>query len=227
MKWLDRLKKNVAVALLPEVCPYCERAIDKEECACRWCRKKFPKLAYTRYAYGGYLTAAPFPYSGKYADAVQRFKFHDRACYARALAVQIVEAVLEICEDKSFDMVCCVPMHPKDQEDRGYNQAELLARECAEIMGLPYVDALEKFKRNRPQHRTKGRGRKDNVHGVYRLIRKDVAGKHVLLIDDIITTGFTLGECARMLAKGGCRRVTCAVVCTVTTERQEEDDDDW
>ena len=50
MKWLDRLKKNVAVALLPEVCPYCERAIDKEECACRWCRKKFPKLAYTRYA---------------------------------------------------------------------------------------------------------------------------------------------------------------------------------
>ena len=89
------------------------------------------------------------------------------------------------------------------------------------------VDALEKFKRNRPQHRTKGGGRKKNVHGVYRLIRKDVAGKHVLLVDDIITTGFTLGECARMLAKGGCRRVTCAVVCTVTTERQEDEEDDW
>lgn len=221
MKWLDRLKKSVTAAFLPEVCPYCERAIDKEECACRRCRQQFPKMAYTRHAYGGYLTAAPFPYSGVYAKAVQRFKFFDRACYARAFAAQIVMAVLETCEDKSFDLVCCVPMHAQDLENRGYNQAELLARECAAIMGLPYVDTLEKFKRNRPQHRTKGNGRKENVHGVYRLTGEDVKGRHVLLIDDIITTGFTLGECSRVLAKGGCRRVTCAVLCTVTTERQD------
>ena len=225
MKWLDRLKKNVAIAFLPEVCPYCERAIDRNEYACVRCAKKLPKMAYRRYAQGGFLCAAPFPYSGVYAKAVKRFKFNNRGCYAKALAAQIVMALLEIAGDDSFDLVCCVPMHPTDKEARGYNQAELLARECAEIMGLPYVEALEKIKRNNPQHTMKGRERAKNVHGVFRLCSEEVQGRHVLLIDDIITTGHTLGECARILAKGGCRRITCAVVCTVTTEHHEDEED--
>ena len=172
-------------------------------------------MCYKRFACGGYPCAAAFPYEGAYARAVRCLKFHDRTDYAKPLAAQIVHAILETLDDKSFDLVTCVPMHKKERARRGYNQAELLARECAEMMGLPFAEVLEKFKRTKPQHKTNAKERMLNVRGVFRMIdRESVKGKHVLLIDDIITTGNTLGECAKNLSQGKCRFVSCAVVCT-------------
>ena len=117
-------------------------------------------------------------------------------------------------------------MHKKDKARRGYNQAELLARECAEIMGLPYVETLEKFIRTKPQHKAKFQDRIHNVRGAFCLIDRDlIRDKHVLLIDDIITTGNTLGECAKNLYWGKCRFVSCAVVCTTVGRNMEKNAD--
>ena len=216
MSFFKKIKKSAAEAFYPAVCPYCDKVIAKGSYACKECSAKLPEISYKKFAIGGYICSAAFPYEGNYARAVKRFKFGNRGDYARPLAFQVVNAVLDIIEDKSFDLVTCVPMHKVDKRKREYNQAELLARECAEIMGLPYLDTLEKIKRNNPQHKTKGKDRGKNVRGVFRVIDKNlVAEKHILLIDDIITTGHTLGECSAMLSKAGCKKISCAVVCTV------------
>ena len=100
--------------------------------------------------------------------------------------------------------------------ERGYNQAELLAKECAKIMNMPYCDTLEKIRENREQHSIKASERAKNVKGVYSIIDKElVRDKKILIIDDIITTGNTLGECSGMLVKSGCNSVDCAVLCAV------------
>lgn len=82
-------------------------------------------------------------------------------------------------------------------------------------MALPFEPVLEKYRSNAPQRTLNRSRRMKNVRGVFR-IRKShsVTGKRYLLIDDVITTGSTLGECARVLKTGGCSEVCCAVLCT-------------
>ena len=226
MKLSKFLKERVGYSFYPVRCPYCDRVIEQNDIACRDCAAELPDILFKRYANGGHICAAALPYADKYAAAVRRMKFYNRADLIKPLAAQVVQAVLGIIEDKSFDLVTCVPMHEKDRKQRGYNQAELLAMECAEIMELPFAETLEKFKRNRPQHQTSGLEREKNVRGVFRLIDgAQVKGKHVLLIDDIITTGSTLGECARILYKGKCRFVSCAVICTTVNSYPQKSAD--
>ena len=220
MNVFKKILRFSAVALFPSRCPYCNKVIPDTECACKSCRGQFPEVCCTRYAIGGFLCASPFSYNGVYAKTVKKLKFHNRGDLAKPLAMQIVRAVSEIHGELRFDLVTCVPMHYKDKRARGYNQAELLARECAQIMELPYLDTLEKVKRNNPQHKTRGRDRAKNVHSVYAL--KDiesVRGRNILIIDDIITSGNTLGECARILSKGKCAEIRCAVVCTTVENK--------
>ena len=114
-----------------------------------------------------------------------------------------------------FDYITCVPMHKEQKLNRGYNQSELLAKECADLMRTKYIHSLEKYKKNQVQHTLSGAERRKNVKGVYRPINKEMLkGKRVLLIDDIITTGSTLAECTKILSKCGCSDICCAAVCS-------------
>lgn len=214
---IKRLKNNLKDILFPVRCPYCQCVIDKNEYACDKCKKLFPTVSFKRYSAGGYLCAAAFPYDGVFAASVKRFKFSNRGGYAKQLAFPIAQSILETHKISDFDVITCVPMHKTLLKKRRYNQAELLARECAEILNIPYADTLEKYKMNKAQHSIKAAEREKNVRGVYRALdRNFLQGKSVLIIDDIITTGHTLGECSRILMKSGCKYVACAVLCTVT-----------
>ena len=214
--FIDKLKESVKDILFPVRCPYCETVILKTEYACENCKKQFPSPAIIRYAVGGYKCTSPFPYDGIFKKAVKKFKFGNKGGYAKQLAFPMVQSILESYPSVNFDLITCVPMHKKRLTERGYNQAELLARECAKIMNIPYFDTLEKFKENREQHSIKASERAKNVKGVYRIIDKElVRDKNILIIDDIITTGHTLGECVGILVKSGCNSVNCAVLCSV------------
>lgn len=214
--FINKLKESIKDILFPVRCPYCESVISKTEYACEDCKKKFPSPAIIKYAVGGYKCTSPFPYDGIFKKAVKKFKFGNKGGYAKQLAFPMVQSILESYQGVNFDLITCVPMHKKRLRKRGYNQAELLARECAKIMNIPYCDTLEKFKENREQHSIKASERAKNVKGVYRIIDKElVCDKNILIIDDIITTGHTLGECAGTLIKSGCNSVNCAVLCSV------------
>lgn len=213
---IKRFLSFTADMFFPARCPYCDKVIESAQYACDDCRKNFHEVPVTLYIEGGYRCVAPFLYKDSFAEAVKRFKFTDCAQYAKALAFAIVTALGSSGADLSFDYVTCVPMHKEQKIKRGYNQSELLAKECADLMRTKYIDALEKFRKNKVQHSLSGAERRKNVKGVYRPVNsEELKDKRILLVDDIVTTGSTLAECTKILSRSDCREICCAAVCSV------------
>lgn len=102
-------------------------------------------------------------------------------------------------------IVTSVPMWNHKKRERGYNQAELIARELAKKWGLEYADTLERIRETRPMYGLSKSERKENVGGAFVVSKKlnaksfKLAGLKVLLVDDVWTTGATMGECAKVL----------------------------
>ena len=113
-----------------------------------------------------------------------------------------------------FDTVTWVPVSKKREHERGYDQARLLAKATAKALGLPLTPTLHKQRNTQPQSGTGDAAkRRANIAGAYRMkTGADVTGKRILLMDDIVTTGATLSECARVLGKAGAEQVVCATV---------------
>ena len=215
---MSRIFRFISAAFFPEHCPYCGIPVKVDEPACAECKKQFPKTINEGFAMGGYPFAAPFSYTGIFANAVKSFKFRQRVDCTEKLAKQIAAAVNEAYKDISFDIITCVPMYKKQIKARGYNQSKLLAVKLSKISGIPYKDLLIKHKENEPQHSLLRRQRRKNVKGVYQALNTGIIkGHNILVIDDIITTGYTLGECCRILTKAGAKKICCAAICAKNT----------
>ena len=108
-----------------------------------------------------------------------------------------------------FDILTWVPVSRFRKFTRGYDQVELLAEVVGRELGMEPVSTLQKVRNNRPQSRIIGAAmRRANVLGAYRIQDPDlVSQKRVLLLDDIVTTGATAGECARILLTAGAAEV--------------------
>lgn len=123
----------------------------------------------------------------------------------------VAHRILGECEElwMGTEVVVPVPLHPKKKRQRGFNQAELIARELARIKGVSFAkDALEKIRMTPAQTSLVAEERKRNVRGVFRLHKKGkIEGKAVLLVDDVYTTGSTIRECSLVLRKGGAKEV--------------------
>ncbi|MGN0453434.1 MAG: ComF family protein [Ruminococcus sp.] len=216
---LHRLKLLIASVFFPERCPYCNKVIKVGECACENCKESFPQKAYRTYAIGGYDTVSVFPYSEPYSTAVKHFKFRGRRQYSHAFALKMAEAFRKEYNEKDFDLITYVPLHPKRYRERGYNQCEYLARELSYLLDIPAAEALIKTRHTQPQHEVKAEKKSENVKGTYRVCDKSlVKGKRILLIDDIITTGNTLGECAKTLSSKGAEDVACLTYALTTVK---------
>ncbi len=128
----------------------------------------------------------------------------------------------------NFDCVTAVPLNPVRQKERGYNQSLLIAHELSEITRIPLYEHLLVRTRNTPsQTKLSREERKQNVREAFGLNQK-VEGLRILLIDDVITTGSTLNECARILRDGGAAHITIAAMATPTdffqSDRTDLDD---
>src|SRR5204862_7640393 len=114
-------------------------------------------------------------------------------------------------DDKALaaDLIIPVPLSGRNQRDRGYNQAALLARHIGAYVGLPVAEVLRRPHAARPQSLTQdAAARRRNVEGAFALRRSaSIDGHRVLLIDDVATTGATLDACARVLRSAGAKRV--------------------
>lgn len=106
---------------------------------------------------------------------------------------------------EGVDAIIPVPLTRRRRWQRGYNQSEMLARGIREVTGLPILtDVLKRTSFKGSQTKKNQWERRENVDGVFRLVRPDdIRGKHILLIDDIITTGATIVACADELCKAG------------------------
>lgn len=201
--------------MYPQRCPYCNCVVEHNMIQCETCAKQIPKCYFQNFAKGGYPCYSPFFYNGIFATAVKRFKFKGYRQNSAQLAVPLAASIMEQKGDVKFDLVTYVPMHPSRERKRGYNQSKLLARDVSKLIGVECADLLKKVKNNREQHKCKTSvERRDNVKGVFALAdNQSVKGKNILVIDDILTTGYTLGECCRILSKAGGKIIQCATLC--------------
>ena len=106
----------------------------------------------------------------------------------------------------SFDLILSVPLHPSRLRSRGYNQSDEWARGLSATVGIPCVGGVLKRLRNTRTQTTRSRlSRWENVRDVFAVTNEGmVAGKKILLVDDVVTTGATLEACGRALLEAGC-----------------------
>ena len=201
--------------LFPPKCVLCRKLLKSGEIdLCRECRADAPEYAGKKINIRFLDSfAAVWYYEGNVRRSLLRFKFYNArsygVSYGRILAMRLQREYPD-----GFDMLTWVPVSRLRKLRRGYDQVELLAKAVGRELGLSPVPTLKKIRNNRPQSRMKDpAARKANVLGAYRLLEAaDVSGKRVLLLDDILTTGATAGECARMLRMAGAKEVHCAAV---------------
>ena len=205
----------LAELLFPPKCVLCGAVLKNGETdLCRVCRVDAPEYP-NRKIKLQFLDSfvAVWYYEGNVRRSLLRYKFHNKRSYSlsygRILAMKLLEESPE-----GFDMLTWVPVSRLRRLRRGYDQVELLADAVGKELGIPPVSTLKKIRNNRPQSRLKSaEARRANVLGAYRTVEAvSVKGKRVLLLDDILTTGATAGECARMLLSAGAKEAHCAAV---------------
>jgi ComF family protein len=152
-------------------------------------------------------------YEGALRSLIHLFKYSGMRPLAGPLA-QYLEKAISV--DEAFDAVVAVPLYWRKKWDRGFNQAELLARLVAKHRGIPLINALRRKRATDTQAGLASAGRRRNVAGAFVLrANQNLAGKKILLIDDVMTTGATAGACAAVLKRGGAKSISLLTLARV------------
>ncbi len=216
MRWKEWIRPLLD-ALYPPKCAFCRRILEKENSGiCSACRSKLPMIPKencsrhfgTEHGRAVGRCYSPLYYDPFVRESFLRYKFYGLVSYAAPYSHLMAECIRE--EAENFDLITWVPLGRRRHRKRGYDQAELLARGISVVLGLDAVQLLYKNKNNKAQSRTgNAEDRSRNVRGVYSLNGSpDLHGKHILLVDDIITTGATLSECRDVLLRSGAEEVS-------------------
>ncbi len=210
MKWLGSL-------LFPSVCPGCGAWLKPQACWCASCERCFwePRLLNGSRQPGGLDGCyALCRYDGAIRQVVRDMKFHG-ICPERDCFSPLLEKAPWPEEWRTAQLAVPIPLSEKRRKERGFNQTERIFRPWAEAAGYIWLDALQKIKDIPPQSGLSQRERRVNVKNAF-AAAKDVvlAGKHILLVDDIYTTGSTMKEAAKILKKEKAAAVTGLVLCS-------------
>lgn len=211
------LLNKILSLLFPPKCVLCGKLLaDNETDLCHSCRihtAEFTKSSRKISFVAGWTSL--WYYGDVVRDSLLRFKFSNRrsygTVYGRLLAMKLLSKPL--CE---YDLLTWVPVSRKRQRQRGYDQVSLIARSLGRELGTPAVCVLRKHRHTPPQSGiTDASQRRANILGAYTVEDPTaVRGKRILLVDDIITSGATVSECARTLLTAGAKEVWCVCVAT-------------
>jgi ComF family protein len=190
--------------LSPARCAACGRRVEWRSVFCPPCARSLEP------APGGPVRA-PFAYGGALSQAITRFKYEDCPHLARPLGQLLLRLVPEL-RAEGIDRVVPVPLHPARLAERGFNPPALLARPVARALGAGWSPTgLRRIRDTPRQAQLDRRLRLVNVQGAFEA-REAFGGEHVLLVDDVSTTGATLRVCAGALRAAGAERVTGLVL---------------
>ena len=193
---------RVKIEFIPEPhCSGCGRTLGQAGLRCVHCSGDY--FNYDRL----YAACA---YSGVMKELLHRYKFNGRKALKDFFSHLLFEATQRCLPMENFEAVIAVPADPAHLKERGFNQALLIARPLAKKLGLPHLsDCLKRHPSRSSQWRLGKNERKTNVENQFYVL--DIAAirdKKIVLIDDIVTTGHTVSECARVLKIAGARHVT-------------------
>lgn len=159
-------------------------------------------------------------YEGTLRKLIHLFKYSGMRRLAQPLGALLSDALPR---DRQFDLVTAVPLHWRRRWQRGFNQSELLGKAIAHARGIPTAKILRRGSATRAQAGLSNAQRRENVAGAFRA-RRRVPGLRILLIDDVMTTGATLGSCARALKKAGAKSVAVLALARVDRRFLEQAD---
>ena len=207
---------NLLNLFFPNLCKICKRPlVEGEEQICLKCLCDLPHTGYHQQANNPveqlfigknrieYATAyLRYEKGGKVQSLIHSLKYHDNKELGYLLGRQIAR---ELQADHSpictVDLLIPVPLHPRKKRQRGYNQSEWIARGLNTLLKLPIdTTSLRRTKETETQTHKQTYDRWLNMQNIFSVVDREVlAGKHILLIDDVITTGSTIGACAEAL----------------------------
>lgn len=231
---LDPLRA-LASLFYPPLCAVCSEPIESERYLCGGCQAKAPRIkppfcTKCSEPFPGSITevfacancahrtlhfeaaVSAFRSRGVVRKILHEFKYSRQQHLKHPIADWLAETLVDPrLQGRRFDVIVPVPLHPARKRERGFNQAELLA-ELLSVRGrVPMHDVLQRIRYTTTQTAFDRAERMENLHNAFRLRRNaDVRGSRVLLIDDILTTGSTLSECARVLKVSGALSVHAA-----------------
>ena len=209
--------------LFPNKCILCGKILEKNETdLCHSCRVDSPECP-VRKQKRTFLDSwvAIWYYKGYIRSSILRFKFgrakHYAHGYGRILAMKLAAEYPE-----GFDVLTWIPISPIRKFFRGYDQVERLAMAVGRELQMKPQRTLRKIRHNRPQAGIHGSAeRRANVLGVYRMEKNaDVRDKRILLLDDVMTTGATAGEAARILLTAGAKEVHLGCIAAAHSDRK-------
>ncbi|MBE6787737.1 MAG: ComF family protein [Ruminococcaceae bacterium] len=227
--------KVIANSLFPNKCISCGEIVENDDFLCDYCyelleridllkickrcgrNKKDCECKYRVFHFNGCV--APFENKDIARKSMYKFKFSKNMRTADFFGFEMAKAVETIYKEIDFDYITFVPMHFLKRLKRGFNQSQILANKLSRILGIPLRDDLLNVKFSFcSQHDLDYKQRYENAKKLYKYKRK-IAGKTVLLVDDIKTTGASLDACAKQMILAGAQNVYC--VTGLITKRKE------
>jgi ComF family protein len=198
--------KSLGNALFPVSCAFCGVALYSDIPTCNGCRNDLPALAGVQPTIAP-LTAVvtPFEYAFPVDAAVKAMKFRRKMFYVPAFAHLLMASFPDLPDD--IDALLPMPLHWRRHAVRGFNQAAEIARPIQKVTGLPLVNNVIRHRSTPYQSGLTASQRKRNLANAFR-VKGRVDCKHVLIIDDVITTGETCRQLAKVVLDAGARQVS-------------------
>lgn len=216
-KWFSKLMD----CFYPPHCVFCGKVISSGKQVCNQCIHEIKPINSVKRIKlvncGKTISCVvPYAYQNHVKNSIIQFKFHNKRKFSEYYAEKMAELIMSSYKALHIDVVTSVPISNDRLKIRGYNQSELIAVELVKLLNLQYKPLLIKKAENKEQHKLSMREREKNVKGVYQAINLNlIQGKTILVIDDIVTTGATLSECAKELFQANAKEVFCAAVAQV------------
>lgn len=205
--------------LFPSRCMICRKPlpVGKKTC-CDGCREELLRQECMLEGKCFSCCAVSLRYEDGVRESILRFKFRGQSGYATEFG-RILAGTVDRTLSGRYDLITWIPVSPQRLKKRGYDQAMLLAMAAALELGDVAVETLKKPVDNPAQSGLTEAQRRDNVRGAYTVPDRElVAGKRILLIDDVVTTGATLEEASRVLLEAGAKEVLAAALAHPTEE---------
>ena len=216
--------------LFPAKCPFCQRILEEPQAPlCPDCQPKLPWLTGRAGERKVDFTAgccSPLAYREQVPEAVRRYKFVGVRAYGKPFAQLMAQCVRDH-DLGPVDALTWAPLSQKRLRERGYDQARLLAEYVGKELSIPVCPTLVKTRHTAPQSELEGESaRRANALNAYGLLPgAEVRGKRLLLVDDVVTSGATLSECARMLLLSGAESVWCVTLAQARTDEKSGKND--
>jgi len=194
--------RSIIDFIFPPLCYACEGKIT-DKIVCEECWDEMLSLTLNEpKVYYGYKVYSVFSYEGKVESLLRNLKYSGY----RIIAEKFAEYMAALISDESVDYIVPVPLHPARERERGFSQTEILAKAISKHLNKPVIKPIFRHKYTKPQALLSLKDRENNIKGAFSYL-STVRDSVILLVDDVITSGSTFYECAKVLMKVGARDV--------------------